>query len=215
MLDELRRIKTKEKVLSFLLLNKQLKPIGEGTGRIVFNYDIDKVIKLAKNEAGRRQNQTECSIIDYDDICASICGHGKNYDWLIMERVDIADKYDFFKFTKLDINYFFWHLEWKHWEFLEPNHSSYVNALNEVNTRINCNKNPKFVDRVTELILSNRLSAGDISRVTSWGKRKDGSIVLFDYGLAVETWRDCYSVRFEDVVIGNETLKKRIVEAII
>lgn len=191
MLELIRQL-DKENLLHYLECNHKF--LGCGSGRKVFDYDSGNVIKVSFNEAGRRQNQIEASIFGNDDICATIYGHGFNYEWVLMEKVKPVTELEFVKYIKTSKDYLFWYLEWMYWRFVVVNDGNAQIAYERYIAagRVQ-NKNDVFMERLSNLMIGERLSAGDLSRYNSWGKRKDGNLVLFDYGLNVDVWVSCYN----------------------
>lgn len=75
-----------------------LKQIGEGTTRNVYELDKNKVFKLVKNEKQNENNLVEVEAYKClgDDYAAKIYDYDSvNYYWLIMERVKIITQGEF------------------------------------------------------------------------------------------------------------------------
>ncbi len=198
MLELIRQL-DKENLLRYLEYNHKF--LGKGTGRQVFDYDNDKVIKVSYNEAGRRQNQIEASIFNNDDICATVCGHGFNYEWVLMEKVEPVNEMEFVSYIKMTQQCLFWFMEWQHWLYVEEMPDYAQNAYNRYIDFTNTNRlNHDLMERLSTLMITEKLSAGDLSRFNAWGKRNDGTLVLFDYGLGVDVWKSCYSKNENGVV---------------
>ena len=69
--------------------SQYLQKIGSGTGRIVYDIDGEKVLKLAKNPKGIAQNEAEASAGYYRDtqsIVAIVFDSADNDEWLIAEK---------------------------------------------------------------------------------------------------------------------------------
>ena len=68
---------------------QHLQKIGAGTGRIVFDIDGNRVMKLAKNRKGVAQNEAEYNAGGYRDtqyIVAEVFDRSDDYTWLISEK---------------------------------------------------------------------------------------------------------------------------------
>lgn len=72
-------------------------PIGNGSSRMVFQIDDDKVLKLAKNNKGIVQNEYENDNYyqDIDDVMARVYECADDNTWMISEYVLPASKKDF------------------------------------------------------------------------------------------------------------------------
>lgn len=74
-------------------LKATLKVAGEGRSRIVFFLDDRRVLKVAINEWGFEQNESE-SRCTKEGVTPKIYAKSKTYEWLISERVKIANQSD-------------------------------------------------------------------------------------------------------------------------
>jgi tRNA nucleotidyltransferase/poly(A) polymerase len=69
--------------------NEHLQRIGSGSGRIVYDIDGEKVLKLAKNSKGIAQNETEANAgyyRDTQDTVAIVFDNADDDSWLIAEE---------------------------------------------------------------------------------------------------------------------------------
>lgn len=75
----------------YLYAYDHLRSLGEGAGRAAFLLNNKKVLKVAKNESGIVQNETEVSV--YNDptnnreLIAAIYEYDPNYKWIVTELV--------------------------------------------------------------------------------------------------------------------------------
>lgn len=98
-LDTLEKLKTFKERIHFAENN--LKVIGVGTSRIVFEYG-DKVFKLAKNRKGIMQNKIEILKSKSNfDLFAKIFDYSPTNKWLIMEKTFPVSFDDFEKYADI------------------------------------------------------------------------------------------------------------------
>ena len=68
---------------------EHLTQIGSGTGRVVYDIDGEKVLKLAKNPKGIAQNEAEANAGRYPDthsIVTEVFEESDDSEWLISEK---------------------------------------------------------------------------------------------------------------------------------
>jgi hypothetical protein len=195
--------------------------IGSGTGRTVFTISDELVLKVSRNEAGRRQNEVEVISCD-NSICANIYQHDENYLWCIMERVYPITEEDFdilsgttredrmvwyeYKYSELG------HLDEETNKFIEARYKSmaiddgWVDKMN----------NNNFSRQLVNMLLFNNLEAGDLIRHDSWGISKDNpdKPILFDYGLSHSVWIECYKRHTINVKYEKDIIELNAVEVI-
>ena len=84
---------------------KNLKFLGEGSSRIVFEIDDYTVLKMAKNRKGIAQNMVEAKpeFQNYD-IMAKIFKTDKLHTYIIMEKADKVNAQEFEEFTNLKVS---------------------------------------------------------------------------------------------------------------
>ena len=170
---------------------KDLKFLGEGSSRIVYDIDNYTVIKMAKNKKGIEQNRVEAnpSFQNYD-IMAKIFQHDKQHTYLIMERADKATTEEFQDFTGLDIADFKKYLgNLKKQGRGQKYDSDFVEKYEDKNTDNN------FLEETKSCMKKFNMSSGDLSKITSWGRVKRGgkyAMVLIDYGLTSEIYQKYY-----------------------
>lgn len=72
------------------------KPIGNGSSRQVFQIDDNKVLKLAKNTKGIKQNEYEGADDYYKSslsIFPEVFEHDENYSWIVSDFNDYIGSY--------------------------------------------------------------------------------------------------------------------------
>jgi len=144
---------------------QRLKRLGAGRDRIVFQLDKDKVVKIAKNVGGLRQNESE------GDWYINEAGYRPKYyesgkDYVVMEKVGKLSPANRKKFTEISRK-----IGW------EKNPGEVVEELNkQFDPEYTGEDSGKFSD------LGNYdISPGDITKPSSWGE-KDGEVILIDAG---------------------------------
>ncbi len=152
--------------------------IGKGTSRVVyFIYDAQKVLKVAKNTKGVRQNLKEAEITNskkYDDIIAKVLNYDKKGEFIVQQKANKISASTFEKLTGIDFLGFLYYLRFdKKWT----------------------GKNHEFYYKVNKLIKDFDLDRFDISDITSWGEI-EGRVVLIDYGLTLSDARKLYKVAY-------------------
>lgn len=144
-----------------------LPVISAGSSRIAYILSGTKVLKLALNEKGIAQNETEYMISQkYSDTGLTT----KVYDtdslsyWLISELVRPATSGDFESMLGIS----FYDFE----KLIDGNSDKEFDELEE--------SSKQFLRNVLDLKLENRLA--DVDELNSWGKTGDGRLVLLDVG---------------------------------
>jgi hypothetical protein len=177
-----------------------LKKIGSGSARIVFEIDDSKVLKMAKNEKGVAQNETE---IDwgmqrmYGDIITKMFDSSERAYWVEMEKASRAKSSDFKSMVGLTFREF----------------SSVLNIidlyLNNRMSQINFNERiefartlyddgDSFLNRVVSLNRDFGILMGDLMRISSYGivKRNGEKImVVTDFGFTTGVQNDHYKTK--------------------
>jgi hypothetical protein len=162
--------------------NANLKKIGKGSARYVYDLKNGYVLKLARNNKGIAQNFVESNKKlqkKYENIIAKIIDSDKDNKWVVQEKVIPLSNFSFDKGFEL---------------FEKIVKVSLNNYQSEVRFGFLDNKNP-FVNQVKALMKEYKLDKFDVSDEKSLGILKD-KIVLFDYGLDCETAQKLYKVTY-------------------
>lgn len=178
-----------------------LDKLGAGSSRAAFIADNDTVIKVAKNNKGLAQNRVEATISSDDFMppnapIALVKDHDPDYVWIESERARKAKPTDFQSIVGHPMKDVI-----KAVRELVDNHkgtrqSSYwylkdrelFDQLSETS----------FITDLVDIIVNHNLSMGDVDRISSWGiVNRNGSLnlVLVDYGLDEQVWKQHYSRR--------------------
>lgn len=181
--------------------SQRLRKIGEGSSRIVFAVDNEKVLKVAKNRKGVAQNKEEG-----EDWKQTYCCFAKVYDksddgiFLEMQAARRAKKSDFKRLTGYDFNVM---CEW----------IEYTRSLYSRNARMygRTYKNPLFdSDEWSEYLDDYNVfsgihsylcdyqleSVGDFECISSWGvvsENGEESLAIIDFGLSDDVFSEYYA----------------------
>ena len=168
---------------------QNLKRISSGSGRIAYQIDNDKVLKLAKNAKGIAQNEVEADYSkDYYDIVAKVYDVDENYTFIEMELAKKINPSIFKNITGFDFKLVYEYLNYyfgKTRRFCPPNIEEIVESLNE----------NEFIIDIMELVGNYDLSFGDFNKISSFGlvnRNGENKIVLIDYGLTDEVYNTHY-----------------------
>src|ERR1035437_5392058 len=172
-----------------------LQRIGSGTGRIVYDIDGQKVLKLAKNFKGIAQNAEESSIgRDYyvSNIVTEVFESADDDNWLISEKAKKVNEARIKQLTGIpSLTELFYYLD----QFKEENRGrrSWHSVSTEVKEILDENE---FAQSLKDLIAGYDQSAGDLVKPSSYGEvLRNGipTIVVTDYGLSDEVFATHYS----------------------
>ena len=185
--------------------SQRLNKIGEGSSRIVFAVDGEKVLKVAKNKKGIGQNKEEG-----EDWKQTYCCFAKIYEksedgiFLEMQAARRAKKSDFKRLTGYDFNTM---CEW----------IEYTKSLYSRKARMygGVSKNPLFdSDEWSEYLDDYNVFSGihsylcdyqleavrDFECISSWGVVSDNgeeSLVIIDFGFTDDVARNLYGFAVE------------------
>jgi hypothetical protein len=175
--------------------NEHLSRIGSGSGRIVYDIDGQKVLKLAKNQKGIAQNEAEANIGYYRDtqhIVTIIYDNADDDSWLIAEKVKKVGEKRIKELTGIpslsDLFYYLRNYESEN-RGGRPIFGQDENIKNQLD-------NNEFVIDLIDFVANYSINVGDLSRPSSYGEvLHDGqpTIVLTDYGLNDEVYDTHYS----------------------
>ena len=175
--------------------NENLTRIGSGSGRIVYDIDGQRVLKLAKNAKGVAQNEAEAGAGYYRDtqhIVTEIFDSAEDDSWLLSEKgkkvtenrikqlTGIPSLNDLYYFLKNEINQ-------------NKGRGTVFSQTPEMKEFFWENE---FSSDLINFAVNYSQSVGDMGRPSSYGEvLRDGqpSIVLTDYGLNDEVYNTHYS----------------------
>lgn len=170
-------------------------PIGSGSGRIVFDIDGDKVLKLAKNAKGVAQNNAEASTGRYADthhIVTKVIDSADDDSWVISEKAKKVTEKRIKELTGIPSLF-----------DLSTHLRNEIDKLKgNRNNRLYASKftedlyNNEFVVDLLDFAINYNQNVGDMGRPSTYGEViHDGhpAIVLTDYGLNDEVYDTYYS----------------------
>ena len=175
--------------------NENLTRIGSGTGRIVFDIDGEKVLKLAKNPKGIAQNEAEAGAGYYHDtqhIVTEVFESADDNSWLVSEKANKVNEKRIKEVTGIpSLNDLYYFLR----NFKDQNNGGrkVFDQDKEVEEFMWENE---FAQDLANFIANYNQSAGDMGRPSTYGEvLRDGqpAIVLTDYGLNDEVYNTHYS----------------------
>ena len=179
----------------------RLKRISQGTGRIVYLIDNDKVLKLAKNRKGIEQNWNEFSISNNCEIVAKVLNADKqNGLWIVSEYARRATAQDFKRLIGYGINFVrefvnlsksqYSRYPWNKWNPTSEQEEFFEQMMDDNFP------NAWWFRELNDYLVNYQLeSTGDLLRPSSWGvvnRNGEEIIVLVDYGLTDETYERFY-----------------------
>ena len=186
-MDEFKLIKSFKSRINYC--NKFLKKLSAGSSRIVYQFNSNSVLKLAKNNKGLQQNLSEGNEYNnnyFNEIRTNVFDYDVHNDmWIISEMAKKITPSIFKLYTNIEFRKLGYYVNLKYAEnngkkITNNNWLSFM-SLEEKNQM----DNNKFVSKILEFMLNNGLGAGDISRISSWGiVNREGNeiVVLVDYG---------------------------------
>ena len=174
---------------------QHLQRIGAGSGRIVYDIDGEKVLKLAKNSRGVAQNDAEAGAGYYEqnhNILAKIYDSPEDESWLISEKAKPVDEARIIQLTGIpSLNELFTFL--RNYEEISKGKKKIIPQDPKVEEAMWENQ---FAFAVGDFVASYAQSAGDMGRPSSYGeviRNGEPTIVLTDYGLSDEVFDTHYS----------------------
>lgn len=182
--------------------SQRLTKLGQGSSRIVFAVDGEKVLKVAKNAKGVAQNKEEGEEWKQTYCCfARVYDQSEDGVFLEMQAARRAKKSDFKRLTGYDFETMCQWIE-------------YTKGLYSRTARMygRASKNPLFdsdewseylddynvFSGIHAYLCDYQLEAvGDFERLSSWGvvsENGEESLAIIDFGLSDEVFSDYYSV---------------------
>lgn len=198
-------------LFSYLSLDKKIeylfdndyKYIAEGTGRVVFDYNDDCVIKVSKNENGYRQNRVECKV--KNKICAKVYKRCDDYTWLLMEKTSGISESLFDKINGNKVGQRYLYYDYLYYKNVGYNKLEREYKIGLTKPVVDYMDRSPITPYIKELIRRYKLSGSDLSKNISWGLNSKNELRLIDYGMDhdifVEYFKDrnekIYNIKFE------------------
>jgi len=170
-----------------------LQRIAEGSSRMVFKIDEQKVLKLAKNRKGLGQNEAEANMgynESYFDCIAEVFDYDEDYLFVEMELAKKCSPKDFKRITGYDFNTFT--------KFIQSDINGSTRKDFEQEFIDDVYENQTILAQVSEFIRNYDLPLGDLLTIKHYGiVNRNGQevIVIIDYGLTEDVFSQHYSKR--------------------
>lgn len=169
----------------------RLRRISSGSGRIVYQVDDQKVLKLAKNQKGIAQNEVESdNFLQSYSIVARVFETDDNDTFVEMELAKKCSKSDFERITGFKIEliypYLYNRFKLRYNETKRPISPEDEEILDE----------NEWMYDLGELVGDYDIHIDDLTRLSSYGivKREYGDeVVLIDFGLTQGVYNDYYA----------------------
>lgn len=175
-------------------LNQRLTRIGGGSGRVVYDIDGTKVIKLAKNSKGIAQNEEEWRLgRDYylKSTVTEVFDGEDNGLWIISEKAKKVSERRIKELTDIpSLHLLGIYLS----NTIARNNGRQTSHLDD-NIKEDLDEN-EFAMELVDLAMNYSQSVGDMDRASTYGEvLRDGqpTIVLTDYGLSDEVYDAHYN----------------------
>ena len=172
---------------------ERLKYLGKGSGRIVFEIDTEKVLKLAFNEKGVAQNEVEAQgylQTAYGDyITMRFDGHPDDL-WIEMEKATKCTPAKFKSYAGVSLDDFKAYVR----SVVDPDRNPRFDYL-EPNVKAVCDDSD-FCTEISEMVGSMDMHPGDLSRASTWGivhRNGRDMVVLADFGLTNTNHEEFYA----------------------
>ena len=185
-----------------------LRELGKGSSRIVFDLEGDKVLKIAINEAGMKQNSMEAvlgqdarndqlvaTVYEYDEDFGEI---GKGVYWIVAEKLQPIKSGDYASLKNLS--------GLENWDRVVKLLGAYSGFTDEEKqqydpaehgsapTNTGCLTGKKFIKAIQVFLRKNpEILADDFVKPDSWGVSKTGCLKVFDYGIDKVVFKSHYS----------------------
>jgi hypothetical protein len=184
-IDQLRSFQDLSQILGYIQATVGVAKIGEGQGRLVYKLGDGTVLKVAKDENGQVQNQTEaesCGSNGNEDLFPEVRESDPDGKWLISEEAAPMTRVLFRQLTGMG---------WG--DFVSALAGAFPHKLNKEKTSegsIQHNRNSfeaqysnLFFRKIISVIKDCKYEPGDISKLDSWGII-NGKPVIIDSGFA-------------------------------
>lgn len=186
------RFKTPQQKIDFIK-SAGLLELGKGKGRHVFLLDSKKVLKVAMNDFGAKQNRSEEELskkLAGTAIVTRVFDAATDHGWILSEVVrEIKDVKEFESLAGVTWVGFTTAIEFAVERGLSLNHVvAFLQQETSISPKdVTAVKQSQFVAAVIAAANKAKLIASDLIRLEHWGKTADDKIVLLDYGYTDET----------------------------
>lgn len=168
------------------LCKDNFRYLTSGSARSVFILPDGKVLKLAKNVKGVAQNATESDYMTQTPVTNKVYDSDPNDLWIVTDLAKKTSKGAFKAFTGMNFDEYA--LALKYWDNERRGTRSFFSKPNNYEKILD----NEFFGEVIELMGNFDMPAGDFARINSYGE-VNGKIVLVDYGLTDDIFKEFYS----------------------
>ena len=181
--------------------SQRLNKIGEGSSRIVFSVDDEKVLKVAKNQKGIAQNNEEG-----EDWKQTYCCFARIYDksddgiFLEMQAARRAKKSDFKRLTGYGWDVMYYWIEYTRGLYCRRGYKMSIPA--QYKELFDSDEWSDYLDDynvfngIHSYLCDYQLEGvGDFERISSWGvvsENGEESLAIIDFGLSDEIFDQYY-----------------------
>lgn len=193
--DELSNIKALSRRIAYCKQHLG-NPIGNGSSRMVFQIDDEKVLKLAKNQKGLAQNNVEADwgAQNYG-VLPNLYKVADDDSYLVTEYVLPAKAQDFKHCLGMTFN--------EYRDFVRKCHMSYAGTKRTFGMSSNIDddkfsemlENNEWLEQFYTYMSDYQPPLGDLLRIVNYGlcqRNEQPEIVLLDSGLSQQVWNDYY-----------------------
>ena len=153
--------------------------LGEGSSRIVYIIDKNRLLKLAKNDKGIAQNKAECDHSRKSKIFNKILKKSKKYSYIIVENLKKLTEKRFKKLTGFTFKSFE-----KSFDYKMGSSEDEPKDYDDISKKW-------FFKELIKVCENYSLVTGDLTKISSFGER-NGKIILIDSGLTKKIYNDFY-----------------------
>lgn len=167
---------------------ENLKKMGEGSSRIVFDYDDKSVLKLAKNSKGIAQNDSDGDYGKhrmYPEVIPEIFDKDDDGNWILVRKANKITTSRFKQLTNIDFKTFCGIVR-----ELEMRHNNKIKKLSQ-EAQDHIDNEDSIIYSIYDLMGNYNMLSGDICKINSWGEINNKA-VLIDSGLTDDVYKTHY-----------------------
>lgn len=167
----------------------KLKKLGEGSSRVVFEYDDKSVLKLAKNPKGVAQNDHDGDYGKhrmYPNLVPEVIDRDGEGIWVIVRKANKITPTKFKDLTKISFQDFC-----KMVRELELHREGKVKKLNPETQKLIDDDSGNIVYDIYDMMGSFDMLSGDICKISSWGEINNKAVLL-DTGFTQDVYKTHY-----------------------
>lgn len=173
---------------------KHLQKLASGSSRVVYKIDEEKVLKLAKNEKGLAQNDTETDgYFHHTDVTAKVFEYDQKHDkpyWLEMELAKKVKPTEFKKILGFSHNDLCAYLS--RYGMFDRSKTLSTEVFDSMHES-------EWVNELVDMAICMDMGMpGDFGRLSTYGiVNRDGDlkVVVIDFGLTEEVFKTHYRIK--------------------